>query len=60
MKRIAVLLGLGLLLVGSSYAMQDDPHFTGKSVVMDGKELTAARRSFEVTNGRNGHSKMYR
>src|SRR4051794_25690556 len=48
MKRIAVLLGLGLLLVVSSYAQQDDPHFTGKSTVMDGKELTVARRHFEA------------
>ena len=47
MTRIAVLLGLGLLLVASGDAMQDDPHFTGKSVVMDGKDLTVARRSFE-------------
>ena len=48
MTRIAVLVALGLLLVGSSYAMQDDPLFTGKSVVMDGKDLSAARRSFEA------------
>ncbi len=48
MKRIAVLLGLGLLLVASSYAQQDDPRFTGKSVVMEGKDLTVARRSFEA------------
>jgi quercetin dioxygenase-like cupin family protein len=48
MTRIALMLALGLLLVGSSYAMQDDPHFTGKSIVMDGKELSAARRSFEA------------
>lgn len=48
MKRIAVLLGLGLLLVASSYARQDDPRFTGKSVVMEGKDLTVARRSFEA------------
>src|SRR3954470_16612119 len=48
MTRIAVLLGLALLLVGSSYAMQDDPHFTGKSVAMEGKDLTVARRSFEA------------
>jgi quercetin dioxygenase-like cupin family protein len=49
MTRIAVLLGLGLLLVASSYAQQtaDDPHFTGKTTVMDGKDLTAARRRFE-------------
>ena len=47
MTRIAVLLGLGLLLVGSSYAQQT-PLFTGKSVPMDGKDLSAARRSFEA------------
>jgi quercetin dioxygenase-like cupin family protein len=47
MTRIAVLLGLGLLLVGSSYAQQNPPLFTGKSAVMDGKDLSAARRSFE-------------
>jgi quercetin dioxygenase-like cupin family protein len=47
MRRIAVLLGLGLLLVGSSYAQQNPPLFTGKSTVMDGKDLSAARRSFE-------------
>jgi quercetin dioxygenase-like cupin family protein len=47
MTRVAVLLGLGLLLVGSSYAQPTAPLFTGKSVVMDGKDLTAARRSFE-------------
>jgi 4-carboxymuconolactone decarboxylase len=39
---------LGLLLVASSYAQQDDPRFTGKSTVMEGKELTAARRHFEA------------
>jgi quercetin dioxygenase-like cupin family protein len=47
MTRIAVVLGLGLLLVGSSYAQQNPPLFTGKSAVMDGKDLSAARRSFE-------------
>jgi len=47
MTRIAVLLGLGLLLVGSGYAQQNPPQFTGKSTVMDGKELSAARRRFE-------------
>jgi quercetin dioxygenase-like cupin family protein len=49
MTRIAVLLGLGLLLVAATHAQPpaDDPHFTGKSTVMDGKELTAARRRFE-------------
>ena len=48
MTRMGVILGLGLLLVASGYAQQDDPRFTGKSVVMDGKELTVARRSFEA------------
>jgi quercetin dioxygenase-like cupin family protein len=47
MTRIAVLFGLGLLLVATSYAQQNEPRFTGKSVVMDGKDLSAARRSFE-------------
>ena len=41
------MLGLGLLLVGSSYAQQNPPLFTGKSAVMDGKDLSVARRSFE-------------
>jgi quercetin dioxygenase-like cupin family protein len=49
MTRIAVLLGLGVVFVASTYAQQspDDARFTGKSTVMDGKELTAARRHFE-------------
>ena len=49
MTRIALLLALGLLLVASSYAQQpDDPHFTGRSTVMEGKELTVARRHFDA------------
>ena len=48
MKRIMVLLALGLLLVASGYAQQNEPRFTGKSVVMDGKDLSVARRSFEA------------
>ena len=47
MRRIVLLAVLALLLVGSSYAQQNPPLFTGKSTVMDGKELSAARRSFE-------------
>lgn len=50
MTRIAVLLGLGLLLVASIHAQPpppDDSRFTGKSTAMDGKDLTAARRHFE-------------
>jgi quercetin dioxygenase-like cupin family protein len=53
MRRLAVLLGLGFVLVASTYAQQppaaaaDDPRFTGKSIAMDGKELTVARRHFE-------------
>jgi quercetin dioxygenase-like cupin family protein len=48
MARITLLLGLGFLLVGSSYAVQNEPRFTGKSVAMEGKDLSAARRSFEA------------
>ena len=48
MTRIAVLLGLGLLLVGTGYAQQNAPRFTGKSETMDGKDLSVARRSFEA------------
>jgi quercetin dioxygenase-like cupin family protein len=47
MKRIALLMAFGLLLVASSYAQQNEPRFTGKSVAMEGKDLSAARRSFE-------------
>jgi quercetin dioxygenase-like cupin family protein len=59
MKRIVVLVGFVLLLVASMHwvgqAQQaaggaqagDDPRFTGKSVTMDGKDLSAARRHFE-------------
>jgi quercetin dioxygenase-like cupin family protein len=48
MTRVALLVALGALLVASSYAQQDDPRFTGKSTVMEGKELTVARRHFEA------------
>jgi quercetin dioxygenase-like cupin family protein len=58
MKRVAVLLGLVLTLVvavnwvGEAQqppaAGADDARFTGKTVVMDGKDLTVARRSFEA------------
>src|SRR3954464_10640961 len=47
MTRLALLAGLGLLLVASAYAQQNPPQFTGKSTVMDGKDLSAARRRFE-------------
>ena len=49
MTRVAVLLGLGLLLVVSTFAQQpaDDLRFTGKTTVMEGKDLTVARRHFE-------------
>jgi quercetin dioxygenase-like cupin family protein len=47
MRRIGLLAVLVLVLVATSYAQQNPPLFTGKSVVMDGKELSAARRSFE-------------
>jgi quercetin dioxygenase-like cupin family protein len=60
MKRVAVLAWLVLLLAVSVHwvgraqqppppgASGDDPHFTGKSIVMDGKDLSAARRRFEA------------
>jgi quercetin dioxygenase-like cupin family protein len=61
MKRIALLLWLVLVLVVSTHwvgqAQQtagqpapgaDDPRFTGKSVTMDGKDLSVARRHFEA------------
>jgi quercetin dioxygenase-like cupin family protein len=51
MTRSALLLALGLMLVAATYAQQpppaDDPRFTGKSTVMEGKDLTVARRHFE-------------
>jgi quercetin dioxygenase-like cupin family protein len=57
MRRVAVLLWLVLALVVSVHwagqaqqppASPDDSRFTGKTVVMDGKDLTVARRSFEA------------
>jgi quercetin dioxygenase-like cupin family protein len=59
MKRVAVVLWLALLLAVSTHwvgqAQQpaaagapDDPRFTGKTTVMDGKELSVARRHFEA------------
>jgi len=59
MKRLTVLLWLVLALVVGVHwvgeAQQppassgaDDPRFTGKSVPMEGKDLTVARRSFEA------------
>jgi quercetin dioxygenase-like cupin family protein len=56
MRRIAVLLWLVLALVVGVHwvgeaqqppAGADDPRFTGKSVTMEGKDLTVARRHFE-------------
>ena len=61
MKRIAVVLWLALVFVVSMHWVgqanqtpaqgapgANAPRFTGKSTVMEGKELTAARRSFEA------------
>jgi len=48
MTRITVVLGLAVLLMASAYAQQNEPRFTGKSVVMEGKDLSVARRSFEA------------
>ncbi|MBI3402645.1 MAG: cupin domain-containing protein [Acidobacteria bacterium] len=53
MKRIALVLWLALLTVVSAqwigYAQQPEaPRFTGTSVTMDGKDLSAARRHFDA------------
>src|SRR4051812_38539172 len=56
MKRIAVLLGLACLLVASTYAQQNEPRFTGKTTVMDGKDLSVARRRFEASARTAWHS----
>jgi len=45
MKRLAVLLWL---VFAGIVAAQQAPQFTGKSEVMDGKDLTAARRHFDA------------
>jgi quercetin dioxygenase-like cupin family protein len=47
MKRIAVLLWLALAAVVAAQQVPDDSRFTGKTIVMDGKDLSAARRRFE-------------
>jgi quercetin dioxygenase-like cupin family protein len=51
MKRIAVVLALASLLAVATrwtgFAQQDDPRFTGRSDVMDAKDLGIGRRSFE-------------
>jgi quercetin dioxygenase-like cupin family protein len=47
MKRIAVLLWLVLAGVVAAQQAVDDTRFTGKTIVMDGKDLSAARRQFE-------------
>jgi quercetin dioxygenase-like cupin family protein len=47
MKRIAVLLWLVLAGVVAAQQVPDDSRFTGKTTVMDGKDLSAARRRFE-------------
>ena len=47
MKRIAVLLWLVFAGVVAAQQVPDDSRFTGKTVVMDGKDLSAARRRFE-------------
>jgi len=47
MTRIAVLLWLVLAGVVAAQQTPDDSRFTGKTIVMDGKDLSAARRRFE-------------
>ena len=48
MKRIAVLLWLVLAGVVAAQQVPDDSRFTGKTVVMEGKDLSAARRRFDA------------
>ena len=47
MKRLAVLVWLVFAGVVAAQQAPDDSRFTGKTVVMDGKDLSAARRRFE-------------
>ena len=47
MARIAVLLWLVLAGIVAAQQTANEPRFTGKSVTMDGKDLSAARRQFE-------------
>jgi quercetin dioxygenase-like cupin family protein len=51
MKRAVVLVGLVAVLVGSTRAQQsppaNSPRFTGKTEVMENKDLSIARRRFE-------------
>jgi quercetin dioxygenase-like cupin family protein len=47
MSRIALLLWLVLAGVVAAQQAPDDSRFTGKTTVMDGKDLSAARRRFE-------------
>jgi 4-carboxymuconolactone decarboxylase len=47
MSRIALLLWLVLAGVVAAQQAADDTRFTGKTTVMEGKELSAARRRFE-------------
>ena len=60
MKRIAVVLCLALTLAVSTHwlgwaqqlagqvSTADDPRFTGRSITMDGADLTVARRHFDA------------
>jgi quercetin dioxygenase-like cupin family protein len=65
MKRVALALSLMSVLIASSrwvgQAQQtapggDDPHFTGKSIPMDGKDLSVARRHFDAAARSAWHS----
>jgi quercetin dioxygenase-like cupin family protein len=47
MLRIAVALWLVLVGVVAAQQTANEPRFTGKSVVMDAKDVSAGRRSFE-------------
>jgi quercetin dioxygenase-like cupin family protein len=47
MARVAVFLWLVLAGLVAAQQSPNEPRFTGKSVTMEGKDLTAARRHFE-------------
>jgi len=49
MKRVTLACFLAAVFLASAFAQQPGtgPQFTGKTTVMDGKDLSAARRSFD-------------
>jgi len=59
MKRVAVLIGLAAALAGSTRwtrAQSSQPLFTGRSEVVDSKDLSIARRNFDPAARTYWHS----